>query len=163
MKEEELNIMGFDIFRRKKGTQQQSNAQQSGSIGPEFFKKEAEFVTMNWAHHQLDYSIESLKRLDQFIDGSYPKDRFQNAIFGKKDNFNNSAYTNLTINFGSYFGELLIRQLNGKWITSPSLNVWVININGLEINVFHIAQECFHETSKYYAVFSVAKLESGGH
>jgi hypothetical protein len=129
-------------------------------IGPEYFKQKAEKVSKKDAlffKKKFDYSVKSLKALDEIINTTWTKDRFKDAKFMGPENIDNLAYTGIVLDFGSYFGEVLIKQLKGKWIQSKELGGWVVNAKNAHINVFHIIQDCFSEPAKCWAVYDRVK------
>jgi hypothetical protein len=75
----------------------------------------------------LDYSVDSLQRLDQFITEYFDARRAR------------TIETSLLIGIGSYFGEVLVRQLHGEW--EENGKPLVVNIENLEpINPLRKAQ-----------------------
>ncbi|MGQ9690289.1 MAG: DUF6278 family protein [Thermoproteota archaeon] len=91
---------------------------------------------------KLDYSLESLKsldaadsrlRLDAKDPGELPSD-----VLG--------AYLILT---GSYLGEVIVRNLSGKWEKTESPLGWAVRLGGEEIDVFQVAFESISEPSRF--------------
>jgi len=75
----------------------------------------------------LDYSVDSLQRLDQFITEHFDSRRAR------------SIETSLLMGIGSYFGEVLVRQLHGEW--DESGQPLVVNIENVEpVNPLRKAQ-----------------------
>jgi len=109
---------------------------------------------------KLDYTPESLSRLDTQIDKSWAKTRFKGIKFGDKTgSFDASALNGLVTEIGSYFGEVIIKNLGGGWTPSQRLGGWVVGCGPLVINVFHIVDDCFRESSKLFATYKIAKAK----
>ncbi|MCJ0620430.1 hypothetical protein JZX76_13220 [Haloarcula hispanica] len=68
-----------------------------------------------WGEHDLDFSPASLSRLDDLVDAEWDDERFAETTFGSDDSFDDRAFTSVVRELGGYFGEVLVRQLDGKW------------------------------------------------
>jgi hypothetical protein len=135
---------------------------EKSTLGPKYFKQEAKDFAERKSlifKKDFDYSIKSLKALDETIDTHWTKDRFKDAVFGQRNNIDNLAYTGVVLGFGSYFGEVFIKHLNGKWVKNkqPGLRKWVIEAHGNKINIFHIIEDCFKEPSKCWFTYKITK------
>lgn len=94
---------------------------------------------------KLDYSLESLKILDAAVSGLKPEDYggFQSELLG--------AYIVLT---GSYLGEVIVRNLNGKWEKTSSPLGWSVRLGVREIDVFQIAFESVSQPDRFSRLHS---------
>ncbi|MBO3842670.1 MAG: hypothetical protein FGF48_09705 [Candidatus Brockarchaeota archaeon] len=97
---------------------------------------------------KLDYSLESLKTLDAAVSGLKPEE-FQSELLG--------AYIVLT---GSYLGEVIVRNLDGKWGKTGSPLGWAVKIGDMEIDVFQIAFESVSQPDRFSRLHS--ELDSKG-
>lgn len=74
------------LFSKNKKVKTPANTEQhkqaSPPIGPEYFKDIANKCANEFSELDLDYSIESLSRLDEFIDKAWTKERFKGAVLG---------------------------------------------------------------------------------
>ena len=68
-----------------------------------------------WGEHDLDLTPASLARLDDLVDTEWEDDRFADATYGATDSFDDRSFTSLVEEMGSYFGEVLVRDLDGEW------------------------------------------------
>ncbi|WP_284006560.1 hypothetical protein [Haloarcula pelagica] len=77
-------------------------------------ERAAEFAEF-WSERDLDFTPESLTRLDDLVDAEWEDDRFADATYGGTDSFDDRAFTSLVEELGSYFGEVVVRDLDGEW------------------------------------------------
>jgi hypothetical protein len=68
-----------------------------------------------WGEHDLDFSPASLSRLDGLVDSEWDDERFAETTFGSDASFDDRAFTSVVRELGGYFGEVLVRQLDGEW------------------------------------------------
>ena len=61
--------------------------------------------------YKLDFSIESLKEIDRFLDENIEDDKI------KPDGFLSQDLSQRTFTIGSYVGEVIRRKCDGEWIT----------------------------------------------
>jgi len=128
-------------------------------MSPAEFKKLAQdcvdYAQKNW-QLDLDFSPESLNKLDKKIDQTWQKEHFQNAHLGAKD-VSSLALTSLVLKFGSYFGEILTKHFQGVWHQSDN-GQWLVNIqNKIKANVFSTAEESIKQKSKFYRIYQDAE------
>jgi hypothetical protein len=108
----------------------------------------------------LDFSPESLKIMDKVVNANWPEERFEEVNEGKEDEILVRIFETMTIRLGCYFGEVLVRNLDGRWKRSnvEHMDHWIVDIDDrLKVNVFHIIRDCFVEPSKLHFVFRMAK------
>ncbi|MBX0322484.1 hypothetical protein EGH21_05515 [Halomicroarcula sp. F13] len=95
-----------------------------------------------WTEHVLDFTPASLARLDDLVGAEWDDDRFSDATFGSEATFDDRAFTSVTTELGSYFGEVLVRALDGEWSadTDHEAVVVVEGTDGpLAVPVFQVA------------------------
>jgi len=68
-----------------------------------------------WTEYDLDYTPESLARLDELVSAEWDDDRFDDADFDSDDTFDDRVFTSVSLELGSYFGEVLVRELDAEW------------------------------------------------
>ncbi|GGM37051.1 hypothetical protein [Haloarcula argentinensis] len=68
-----------------------------------------------WGEHDLDFSPASLSWLDDLVDAEWDDERFAETTFGSDASFDDRAFTSVVRELGGYFGEVLVRQLDGEW------------------------------------------------
>ncbi|MBX0286486.1 hypothetical protein EGH22_09115 [Halomicroarcula sp. F28] len=68
-----------------------------------------------WPAYEFDYSVESLERLDELVTAEFSGPAFADAEVGSTDDEASILLTAHTVNAGSYFGEVLRRELGGSW------------------------------------------------
>ncbi|WP_336336199.1 ICP22 family protein [Haloarcula brevis] len=74
----------------------------------------AEFAEF-WGERDLDFSPASLSRLDDLVDAEWDAERFAETTFGSDASFDDRAFTSVVRELGGYFGEVLVRHLDGEW------------------------------------------------
>ncbi|QIO21387.1 hypothetical protein [Haloarcula sp. JP-L23] len=95
-----------------------------------------------WAERDLDFTPASLARLDDLVGTEWDDDRFEDATFGSEATFDDRAFTSVTTELGSYFGEVLVRELDGEWSADADHEAVVV-VSGtdgpLAVPVFQVA------------------------
>jgi len=103
----------------------------------------AEEVAAYWSALDLEFSPESLARLDDLVDEEWDAERFRDARFGDRD-ADSHVYTELVRHFGSYYGEVLVRGFDAEWTSDPELGT-VVDVAGRDgtavANVFVVAAD----------------------
>jgi hypothetical protein len=117
----------------------------------------AEEVAAFWPSFELDFSPASLARLDDLVDAEWDKTRFRTARFGDKDP-DSHVYTELVRNFGSYYGEVLVRNFDAEWTSDPDLGT-VVDVAGRDgtavANVFVVAADRLTGEERFALDFDV--------
>ncbi|GGK59180.1 hypothetical protein [Haloarcula sebkhae] len=85
-----------------------------GTVRAEHADTAVEFADF-WGEHDLDFSPTSLSRLDDLVDAEWDDERFAETTFGSDASFDDRAFTSVVRELGGYFGEVLVRQLDGEW------------------------------------------------
>ena len=105
------------------------------------YAEAAEELVSFWTEYELDYTADSLDRLDDLVSEEWDDDRFDDADFGSDDSFDDRVFTSVSTELGSYFGEVLIRELDAEWSDETATDgVVVEGAEGpLAIPVFKVA------------------------
>jgi len=105
------------------------------------YAESAEELVSFWTEYDLDYSPDSLERLDALVSAEWEDDRFDDADFGSDDSFDDRVFTSVSTELGSYFGEVLVRELDAEWSDETTTDgVVVEGADGpLAIPVFKVA------------------------
>ncbi|MCX8183018.1 MAG: hypothetical protein N3F08_01155 [Crenarchaeota archaeon] len=127
--------------------------------GPAFFRHcSAECV--EWFYSMMlkpiDYSPSSLVELDRVIDAYWPKELFKDVDIEDEENTYSTVLLRLVLMTGSYLGEVLVRNLGGKWEKAEPSG-WRILLKESRINVFHIAEESLRGSSRFHEAFKLAE------
>ncbi|GCF13653.1 hypothetical protein Harman_15880 [Haloarcula mannanilytica] len=123
----------------------------TAELDPATFREFAEDVVEG--ADPLTFDPDALARLDTAIEESYD---------GKTvgDDADATTYTENTVRFGSYLGELLVRAYDGEWVQSDGR--WGVAVAGPDdevgVAVFDVAARSFGGEPVFAAV--VARLES---
>ncbi|WP_276273451.1 hypothetical protein [Haloarcula litorea] len=101
-----------------------------------------------WAERELDFSPASLDRLDDLVAAEWEADRFETATFGSDADFDDRAFTSVTTELGSYFGEVLVRRVDGEWTDATDHEAAVV-VEGVDrsyaVPVFQVAANSLRE------------------
>ncbi|MBV0925587.1 hypothetical protein KTS45_15380 [Halomicroarcula limicola] len=122
-----------------------------------------------WGERDLDFTPESLSRLDDLVESEWDGDRFADATFGSEATFDDRAFTSVTRELGSYFGEVLVRDLAGEWSDETDHEAVVV-VSGwdgrLAVPVFRVAANSLRETAtfarSYEALLADIDAETSG-
>ncbi|EMA14573.1 hypothetical protein [Haloarcula marismortui] len=87
---------------------------ESGTVRADYADTAVEFADF-WGEHDLDFSPASLSRLDDLVDAEWDDERFAETTFGSDASFDDRAFTSVVRELGGYFGEVLVRNLDGDW------------------------------------------------
>jgi len=87
---------------------------ESGTVRADHADTAVEFADF-WGEHDLDFSPASLSRLDDLVDAEWDDERFAETTFGSDASFDDRAFTSVVRELGGYFGEVLVRHLDGDW------------------------------------------------
>lgn len=133
---------------------------------PARFEREAAELADFWSEHDLDFTPASLERLDDFVDRQWEKDRFRDVETADDGvHVDELAFQGIVVQLGSYFGETLVRTHEGaSWADDEDFG-WAVTVDGPEgeatVNVFHVAQDCLREPSKFALTYETVVRESG--
>ncbi|KAA9399374.1 hypothetical protein Har1130_14445 [Haloarcula sp. CBA1130] len=87
---------------------------ESGTVRAEHADTAVEFADF-WGEHDLDFAPASLSRLDDLVDAEWDDERFAETTFESDASFDDRAFTSVVRELGGYFGEVLVRHLDGDW------------------------------------------------
>ena len=107
----------------------------------ETYAEAADELVSFWTEYDLDYTPESLERLDALVSAEWDDDRFDDAEFGSDDSFDDRVFTSVSTELGGYFGEVLVRELDAEWSDETATDAVVVEgADGpLAIPVFKVA------------------------
>lgn len=129
------------------------------------FETQAVELAEVWPEHDLDFSPESLARLDDLVDTQWDKDRFRKIELGSDNHLDSLVLAGLVTQLGSYFGEVLVRQLDAEWSDDDPLvpTVAIAGDDGDTVSAkpFRIAEDCLTEPSKFAFTFDVLVERAG--
>ncbi|MFC6974973.1 hypothetical protein ACFQL1_10260 [Halomicroarcula sp. GCM10025709] len=122
----------------------------SAALSPAEFRQRAETVADRSA--DLDFSTASLSRLDAAV-----ADQFDDEPVAASED---TAYTTHTVRFGSYLGEVLVRELDGRWVQDDG---WGVTVAGADdertVAVFDVAARSFADEPVFAAVLDRLETE----
>ncbi|MEM2929859.1 MAG: hypothetical protein QW797_03240 [Thermoproteota archaeon] len=154
-KEEEVTIA---YYKRNETGEIVADTERITEAGPSFFRHcSAECV--EWFYSMelkpIDYTPGSLIELDSVIDDYWPKELFKDVDMEDERDPYSTILLRLVLMTGSYLGEVLVKNLGGKWEKTASSG-WHILLNKSGINVFHIAEESLRGPSRFHDAFKLA-------
>ncbi|MFC7018483.1 MULTISPECIES: hypothetical protein [Haloarcula] len=117
----------------------------------EYAETAQEFAAF-WSERDLDFEPDSLSRLDTLVDGEWDAGRFRDATFGADDDFDDRAFTSLVTELGSYFGEVLVRTVDGEWTEATDHRAAVVvatDTGALAVPVFQVAENSLRQTAVF--------------
>lgn len=132
---------------------------------PERFAEEAaEFVEFS-PKNDLDFAPTSLAHLDEFVDREWDEARFRNLDPDDDVSMDQLVFEGLTIQLGSYFGELFVRTHDAaSWVDHEGSG-WVVVVDGpdaaLEVTVFEVAQESLRGPATFEASYDAVVARTG--
>lgn len=133
-------------------------ADESDAIREEF-RPHADGFAGDWPAHDLDFSADSLGRLDAFVDDRWEASRFADAEFDGDDDVSRE-FTGLVVRTGSYLGETLVRTLDADWVDDEDFGA-AVRVYGDDedavVNVFHVAAGCLRGDSSFAETYDRAR------
>ncbi len=105
----------------------------------------------------LDFSEKSLGLVDEIIESEKKKPRIVQSL-------SEPGESTLASIFGSYFGEVIIRNLGGKWVITKDIvhdnqmGNFGIDVGGNQISPYHIVRDSLKEPSKVAMVYKILKF-----
>jgi hypothetical protein len=107
----------------------------------------ADTLVETWTEYEFDYTPASLRSLDALVANEWPTDRFVDATYGSDETYDDAAFTGVVFEVGSYFGEVLLRELNGEWRDETDTDAVVVDSpeGKLAVPVFRIAATSFRQ------------------
>lgn len=133
--------------------------------GPQERPQAAEAATLaeDWPDRDLDLTPGSLGRLDALVDERWRADRFRDADLGG-EGIDDRVFTELVRQLGCYYGEVLVRHLDGEWVDpedgGPAVDVPTADGGAARERVFHVAAACLREPSRFADGFEARAAEA---
>ncbi|WP_254823826.1 hypothetical protein [Haloglomus halophilum] len=125
---------------------------------PESFRVAAEQCADYWDDYPLDFTPQSLRHLDSLVDTYYGPEDAADAADSDPE-----ALSGVAVQFGSYFGETLVRSHDGEW-QQGRLN-WSVALEGPDgeatVNVFGVAAGALAEPAAFYETYREVASEIG--
>ena len=133
-------------------------ADDSAPEPPASFRVAAAEVADHWEDYLLDFTPASLRHLDSLVDTHYGPEDATEAADSDPDTLSAVA-----VQFGSYFGETLVRSHDGEW-QQGRLN-WSVALTGPEgeatVNVFGVVAAALAEPAAFYETYREVAEEVG--
>ena len=82
---------------------------------PELFAYEAEECADFWAEYDLDFTTDSLTRLDDAVAERFGEDQFVGVEPDPSGDGDARSFDRIVQSFGSYLGETLVRDCDAEW------------------------------------------------
>jgi len=121
-----------------------------GEPTPTDFRNKAVDAVQDWGVDDLDFTVDSLPRLDTFADKQGARLDVM-AADGDDDEAVARMHTAYTIRAGSYFGEVLVREAGGQWTRDGA--VWAVQLptgdDSTLVDAFEVAAHSFAETPAF--------------
>jgi hypothetical protein len=125
------------------GSEQPSNP-------PELFAREAEECADFWSDYDLDFTTDSLARLDDAVDERFDSRRFVGVEPDSGGTADARAFERVVRSFGSYCGETLVRDAGWEWVERGD---WVVTDGAESVDPFALATDAFRsETAAFTSV-----------
>jgi len=86
-------------------------------FGPSEFGREAEEFAEDHADREFDFTVESLERLDEYAASQTQVLEILDEEMNGGGELTGSVREGYILWFGSYFGEVIVRQFDGEWVT----------------------------------------------
>jgi hypothetical protein len=127
---------------------------------PASFRVAAEECADYWAEYPLDFTPNSLRHLDSLVDVHWDGDEVTERLADGEDDIED-ALAGATREFGSYFGETLVRSHDGEWQRGDLQ--WSVALRGpageATVNVFGVAGGAFTEDAAFYETYERVATE----
>lgn len=122
----------------------------------------AEELASVYGEYDLDFTPESLSRLDSLADAEWDPDRFADAEVGG-DDMESGMYTQLVRQVGSYYGEVLVREHGGEWIRQD--DTFAVRVSGDEgrstvARVFAVARDSLTGPAQFASDYNAVTDEA---
>lgn len=119
-------------------------------------KGDAEDLVSGWPAYELDYSVDSLERLDDLVATEFDRPAFADAEIGSTDDEASIVLTAHTVNAGAYFGEVLRRATDATWHHSDAEGLRVAARSGeghTLVDPIGLAENCIAGDSSFAGVY----------
>ncbi|WP_440990737.1 hypothetical protein [Haloarchaeobius baliensis] len=116
---------------------------------PELFAHEAEDCADFWGDYDLDFTTDSLSRLDDAVDERFESRRFVGVEPDASGSPDARAFERVVSSFGSYCGETLVRDAGWEWTESGD---WVVTDGSETVDPFAVATDAFRSETAFTSV-----------
>lgn len=116
---------------------------------PELFAHEAEECADFWSDYDLDFSTDSLARLDDAVDERFESHRFVGVEPDSGGSADARAFERVVRSFGSYCGETLVRGSGWEWADRGD---WVVTDGAETVDPFAVATAAFRSETTFTSV-----------
>lgn len=110
----------------------------------------------SWPGYDLDFSVDSLGRLDGIVEAELAGPAFDDAEIGSTDDEESIALTAYTVMAGAYFGEVFRRTTGASWAYSEE-NGQVVKLPAAgayaQFNPVGIAEECIDGEDTFHGTY----------
>jgi len=115
---------------------------------PDLFAHEAADLAEFWTEYPLNFTPESLRHLDSLVAEHWPA--------GPDDDTAEGVRRGMVIQFGSYFGETLVRNRDGEW-TELDPGTWAVVVRGeageATVDPFRVARDCLDGSGRFRSLY----------
>ncbi|MFD1644472.1 hypothetical protein [Haloarchaeobius litoreus] len=116
---------------------------------PELFTHEAEDCADFWSDYDLDFTTDSLARLDDAVDERFDSRRFVGVQPDPAGGADARAFERVVRSFGSYCGETLVRDAGWEWTQRGD---WVVTNGDETVDPFAVATGAFRSETTFTSV-----------
>lgn len=116
---------------------------------PELFAHEAEECADFWSDYDLDFTTDSLARVDDAVDERFERRRFVGVEPDAEGSADARAFERVVRSFGSYCGETLVRDAGWEWAQRGD---WVVTDGETTVDPFAVASDAFRSETTFASV-----------
>jgi hypothetical protein len=116
---------------------------------PELFADEAAECADFWSDYELDFTSDSLSRLDDAVDERFETRRFVGVEPDADGSADARAFERVVRSFGSYCGETLVRDAGWEWVERGD---WVVTDGDETVDPFAVATDAFRSETAFTSV-----------
>ena len=116
---------------------------------PELFAREAEECADFWSDYELDFTTDSLARLDDAVDERFESRRFVGVEPAASGSADARAFERAVRSFGSYCGETLVRDAGWEWVEHDD---WHVTDGDETVDPFAVATDVFRSETSFTSV-----------
>lgn len=132
------------------------------------YVEEAVDLAAFWSEYDLNFTADSLARVDDLIAEQWGPDRFEGVEYGGED-YDSEVFTGLVWQIGSYLGEVLLRVNGGEWVETdgdePAVDLPADAVDSTDttVPVFDLARTSLTDETTLAAAYDAALAgEAGG-
>lgn len=116
---------------------------------PERFARAAEGCADFWGEYDLDFSVDSLARVDDLLDERFETHRFVGLEPDGDGGTEERTFERVVHSFGSYCGETLVRDADWEWADRGD---WVVTDGETDVDPFAVAADVFRGETTFTSV-----------